>query len=491
MSTIGAKRSRPVGRYHLLDRVACGGMAEVYRAKTFEPDGTAQLVALKKVLEMYAGDPSFLKMLVAEYHLSALLAHPNIAAIYELLRAPEGYFIAMEYVDGKDLRATIARAHEEDRRFETADAVYLMARALDGLHYAHTATSDDGTPLNLVHRDFSPSNILVGYDGSVKIIDFGIAKASVPRDRTASGIIKGKVRYMSPEQANGDERLTGQSDVFSAGSVLYELLSGEPAFNAPNELELIYTVRRASPKPLAQIAPQVPEGLVEIVKTAMARSRRERYASAAEFRDALVTFLRAYAPGYRRTRLANFMKALWVHEIDDEIATLLEYAISDETPATETENLLEHASVDESIEAASHFAEAQLQAILPADPLDDDPEADVPTELRASDPEADVPTELRRGNRAFATPPVAPEEPPAPPSAPASGSPASPPQSGAGGGLPSVLRVPRPRKQNGAVAAALAHVAPRAPAAPAAAAGGSEPRAEGDDAARTSRKPPT
>lgn len=354
--TSGTKRSRRIGRYHLLDRVACGGMAEVYRAKVIESDGTERLVALKKVLDVYAGDPGFIRMLVAEYQLAALLHHPNIAAIYELLRVNEGYFIAMEYVDGKDLRATLQRVREEKRRFDVADAVYLMARALDGLHCAHTATTEDGTPLNLVHRDFSPSNILVGYDGSVKIIDFGIAKAAVPRDRTATGIIKGKVRYMSPEQANGDERLTAQSDVFSAGSVLYELLAGEPAFQAPNELELIYTVRRANPAPLEQIAPHVPEGLIEIVRRAMARSRRDRFASAAEFRDALVTFLRAYAPGYRRTRLANFMRQLWAREIESEIATLLEYAMSEE-PANEAEDLLKTASVDESIEAASQGVE--------------------------------------------------------------------------------------------------------------------------------------
>ncbi len=346
------KRSRPVGQYHLLDRVACGGMAEVYRAKQFDADGTEHLVALKKVLDAYAEDSHFIRMLVAEYHLSALLRHPNIAQIYELIRVPEGYFIVMEFIDGKDLRATITRAADLRRRFDVADIVYVMARALDGLHFAHVATSEQGVPLNLVHRDFSPSNILLGYDGSVKIIDFGIAKASVPRDRTAAGIIKGKVRYMSPEQANGDEALTGASDVFSAGSVLYELLGTEPAFSAVNEIELIYTVRRANPKPLQQIAPHLPEGLVEIVKKSMARLRKDRYASAAEFRDALVTFLRAYAPGYRRTRVANFMRALWQKEINQEITTLLEYAIPSGM-VQRAENLLAQASVDESIEAAS------------------------------------------------------------------------------------------------------------------------------------------
>lgn len=371
------KRSRPVGRYHLLDRVASGGMADVYRAKVIEPDGDERLVAMKRVLEMYAEDPSFVRMLVAEYQLSALLVHPNIAQVYELLRSGDEYFIVMEHVDGKDLRSTLYRAQQMQRGIDIADAVYLMARAVDGLEHAHVATTDTGTPLRLVHRDFSPSNILVSYDGSVKIIDFGIAKADVDRERTAQGIIKGKVRYMSPEQAQGDDKLNGQSDVFSAGSVLYELLSGTPAFTAPSEVELIYAVRRADPPRLKDIAPHLPDALVAVVETAMARDRHQRYASAGDFRDALVTFLRAYAPGYRRTRLANWMKTLWAREIERELFTLLEYALSDE-PVADSENLLASASMQQSIRDVSGglavgsvpvLAEGQQAPPIPVAPL--------------------------------------------------------------------------------------------------------------------------
>jgi len=342
------KRSIPIGRYHLLDRVSSGGMADVYRAKTVDPDGTERLVAMKRVLEQYAEDPAFVRMLVAEYRLSLLLVHPNIARIYELLQSDEGYFISMEYVDGKDLRATMYRASDRRRPIDAIDAAYLMARAVDGLDHAHVATTHEGQPLRLVHRDFSPSNILVSYDGSVKIIDFGIAKADVDRERTAQGIIKGKVRYMSPEQAQGDPRLTGQSDVFSAGSVLYELLTGTPAFSAPSEVELIYAVRRAEPVPLRELAPHVPEELAEVVGRAMARHRKDRYQSAGEFRDGLVTFLRGHAPNYRRTKLANFMRTLWAREIDIEIRTLLEYALSEE-PAAASIDLLAHASLEDSV----------------------------------------------------------------------------------------------------------------------------------------------
>ncbi|MBI5512667.1 MAG: serine/threonine protein kinase [Deltaproteobacteria bacterium] len=361
------KRARPVGKYHLLDRVGSGGMAEVYRARVRDADCNETLVAMKRVLGMYSDDPSFVKMLVAEYQLSALLEHPNIARIFELLRTDDGYYIVMEHVDGKDLRSTLQRGVECGRPVDVFDAAYLMARAVDGLDHAHTAVAPDGRPLQLVHRDFSPSNILVGYDGSVKIIDFGIAKANVQRDRTAVGIIKGKVRYMSPEQANGDNALTGQSDVFSAGSVLYEMLTGRAAFSAASELELIYTVRRAQPTPVRELAPHVPEALCGIVERAMARGRGERFPDAATFREALVTFLRAFMPGYRRTRLANWMKTIWAPEIEAEINTLMEFAGSDD-PVAASENLLESASLEQSLQAAgvrapvddlfaSHFAD--------------------------------------------------------------------------------------------------------------------------------------
>ncbi len=343
------KRSRRVGRYHLLDRIGSGGMADVYRGKLVDADGGEQLFAMKRVIEMYAEDPTFVKMLVAEYRLSSMLQHPNIARIHELLRAPEGYFIVMEYVDGKDLRTTLTRGIEGGRALDVADAVYLMARAIDGLDHAHAAVTPEGAALPLVHRDFSPSNILIGYDGSVKIIDFGIAKADVDRERTQLGVIKGKVRYMSPEQAQGEDRLTGQSDVFSAGSVLYEILAGVPAFHAPNEVELIYAVRRASPRPLRELAPNIPEALEQIIARAMAKLRRDRYPTAGAFRDELVTFLRAFAPGYRRTRLASYMKSLWASAIEEELATLLEFALSD-APAAPSENLLARVSVEESMQ---------------------------------------------------------------------------------------------------------------------------------------------
>lgn len=411
------RKSRRLGKYQVLDRVAAGGMAEVFRARVVEEDGSEKVVALKKVLEQYARDQGFIRMLKYEYRLASLLRHPNIAVIHELIRTPDGYYIVMEYVDGRDLRATQHKLWEQKRKWDVADAAYLMARALDGLDHAHTATTEDGRPLNLVHRDFSPSNILVGFDGAVKLIDFGIAKAAMPRDQTAAGIIKGKVRYMSPEQANGDDRLTAQSDVFSAGTVLYELLAGEPAFVAPNEIEMIYTVRRAQPRPLLDVAPHVPVGLAEIVRHAMARGRKARFASAAEFRDELVTFLRAFAPGYRRNRLASIMKSVWQSEIELEIRTLLEF-VAGEDDVAEAEYLLETASIDESLDAVSAFTDARqlgqdaAEESAHADDFFDDQPATVPgRKPSGSHPRPPLPLAGRPPTEPPAPSPIQPKEP--------------------------------------------------------------------------------
>jgi serine/threonine-protein kinase len=444
--SITPRRSKRLGKYQVLDRVAAGGMAEVFRARYLDVDGSERVVALKKVLEQYARDSGFIRMLKYEYRLASLLRHPNIAVIYELIRTSDGYYIVMEYVDGRDLRATQHKLWEQKKKWEIADAVYLMARALDGLHHAHTATTEDGRPLNLVHRDFSPSNILIGFDGEVKLIDFGIAKAAMPRDQTAAGIIKGKVRYMSPEQANGDDRLTAQSDVFGAGTVLYELLAGEPAFTAPNELELIYTVRRAQPKPLREVAPHVPDGLAEIVRHAMMRGRKARFASAAEFRDQLVTFLRAFAPGYRRTRLASVMKGLWRTEIEQEIRTLLEYATGEEDVA-EAEYLLENASIDESLDAVSAFTDARQLEDDARDDFDEQPPTipgRKPSGSHPSAPRAPTPESKPADKPAATSAPAAKPSPPRPSFVPSGPKPLAQPTSSANPAT-SGPAVPRPK----------------------------------------------
>jgi serine/threonine-protein kinase len=301
-------------------------MAEVYRGFTFSDDGIRYDVAIKKLLPAYVEDGQFVTMLTDEYRLVSRMNHGNVARVYELVQVQGSILVAMEYVDGKDLRATVEKGRDANDRLGYADVAYVMACALDGLHHAHQAVDERGDRLDVVHRDFSPSNVLVGYDGAVKLIDFGIAKARQNRIQTKTGIIKGKVKYMSPEQAFG-HKLDRRSDVFSAGSVLYELCTGRPPFRAKTEIDLIFEVREATPLPPLDVNPELPPELAEIIEKSMARARSSRYQTSLEFRDALVRFLRSYAPDYRRTRLARYMKRIWQEEIEQELRQLEDWAL--------------------------------------------------------------------------------------------------------------------------------------------------------------------
>ncbi|MCS6798240.1 MAG: serine/threonine protein kinase [Myxococcota bacterium] len=324
------RKTKRVGRYHLLERIAYGGMAEIFRGFTYEDEQFRRDVAIKKLLPHFVEDKQFIDMLTDEFKLVSHLKHPNIAEVYELARIDGELLIVMEYVDGKDLRSTVEKARLQGVPLALDDIAFVMARALDGLHHAHVARDARGEPLRIVHRDFSPSNVLVAYDGTVKICDFGIAKATHSRVQTKTGIIKGKVKYMSPEQAFG-RKLDWRSDIFSAGSVLYELATGAAPFQAANEVDLIFAVRDAAPRPAREVNPAIPPRLAAIIEKAMARSRSARFQTAKDFRDALIEFIREHNPAYRRTRLARFMKRVWAVEIENELRAL-ENVVLDEAP---------------------------------------------------------------------------------------------------------------------------------------------------------------
>jgi serine/threonine-protein kinase len=333
------RRTKRLGRYHLTDRIAFGGMAEIYRGFTYDDEGFRRDVAVKKLLPHFVEDGQFIDMLTDEFKLVSQLRHPNIAEVYELAEVDGSLLIAMEYVDGKDLRSTVDKARQARISLQFDDIAYVLARALDGLHHAHVARDQAGEPLRIVHRDFSPSNILVAYDGTVKICDFGIAKASHSRVQTKTGIIKGKVKYMSPEQAFG-RRLDWRSDIFSSGSVLYELCTGAAPFHAANEIDLIFAVRDAAPKPAQEINHHIPDDLAAVIDKSMTRSRSGRYQTAMEFRDALLKFLRRFNPQYRRTKLSRFLKKLWASEIEKELRTLEDVVLDASMPGGLGRNLI-------------------------------------------------------------------------------------------------------------------------------------------------------
>ena len=328
-----------VGRYFLLDRIAIGGMAEIYRAKTFDSHGLEHMVAIKRVLRHLAEDDDFLQMLVDEAKIAIHLDHPNIAKVFEFVRVGDDYFIAMEYVDGKDTRTILEAMREKEGWLAPEHCAYIIMCALDGLHEAHVQCDGAGAPLNIVHRDVSPSNILVSYDGQIKLCDFGIAKATLSRIQTRAGVIKGKVKYMSPEQAMG-QQLDGRSDVFSAGSVLYEMLTKQPPFLSENEMELIFKVRDAKVTKPSRINPRVPPELDRIVRKAMTRSKSSRYASALECANDLRGFLQQRAPSYTAGRLGRVLRKLFAEEIDKDLRLLEEFVVGKVDPGAVGDNLL-------------------------------------------------------------------------------------------------------------------------------------------------------
>ncbi len=333
------RRAQQLGRYHLLDRIAFGGMAEIYRAKTFDATGQPHLVAVKRVLAHLAEDDDFIQMLVDEAKIASVLRHANIARVYEFARAHGEYFIAMEHVDGKDMRTVLERCRTKKKPIPPEHAAYICAEVGAALHAAHSAVDSRGRPLRIIHRDVSPSNIICSYSGEVKLCDFGIAKATLSRVTTKTGVIKGKVKYMSPEQALG-RKLDHRSDVFSLGSCLYEMLTRIPPFTATNEMDLLIKVRDAKYRPVSELTPGIPPELEAITDKCLTRSRANRYQTAAEAEADLRAFLRKFMPNYSRSHLGRFIRKNFAQEIERELRMLEEYVLTDDVSDDVGENLM-------------------------------------------------------------------------------------------------------------------------------------------------------
>ncbi|HEU4614040.1 MAG TPA: serine/threonine-protein kinase, partial [Kofleriaceae bacterium] len=219
----------PFGKYLLLDRISVGGMAEVFKAKSYGVEGFEKIIAIKRILPTMGEDRDFIKMFIDEAKIAGQLAHANICQIFELGRIDGSHFIAMEYIWGKDLLQIQNRLRKTKQPMPINMACFVIAKVLEGLDYAHRKRDQLGRPLEIVHRDCSPQNILISYEGEVKIIDFGIAKAASRSSKTQAGVLKGKFGYMSPEQARG-RTLDHRSDLFNVGIVMYEAITGERLF---------------------------------------------------------------------------------------------------------------------------------------------------------------------------------------------------------------------------------------------------------------------
>jgi serine/threonine protein kinase len=275
-----------IGDYEIVARLKAGGMATLFLARRSGAAGFARHVAIKVVHPHLASDPGFVRMFVEEAKLCAQIVHPNVVHVEELGEAAGTYFLVMEYVHGSALSTLLGALSRLERRFSPELAVWIAMRVADGLEAAHTLTDDRGRLLGVVHRDVSPQNVLVSSTGHIKLIDFGIAKATTSGKRTETGALKGKLRYMSPEQALGDH-IDQRADVYSLGIVLWEMLTMHRLFPAGNQFVLLDQVRNPSIEPPSHFVTDIPEALDGVVMSALAKDPAERPASAAEFKRLL------------------------------------------------------------------------------------------------------------------------------------------------------------------------------------------------------------
>lgn len=292
-----------LGKYRLLRQLAVGGMGEVYLARQEGPAGFSKAAVVKRILPHLAKEQSFVEMFLNEARVAALLSHPNVVQIFELGEVDGTWFIAMEFIHGQTLRAAKRALKEQGRVFPPHLLAHIAAQALQGLQYAHTLVGPEGEPLNVVHRDLSPDNIMVGFNGQVKVLDFGIAKAASASSTTRSGAVKGKFAYMPPEQLLG-EQLDGRADLYAMGVVLYELLTKQKPFTAATDPALVNKILNTLPQSIADAAPGVPSALTAIVDRALSKDRTQRFASAAEMAEALEAFVATGPPVTTSTLVA-------------------------------------------------------------------------------------------------------------------------------------------------------------------------------------------
>jgi serine/threonine protein kinase/outer membrane biosynthesis protein TonB len=314
-----ADNPNEVGDYVLLGMIARGGMAEIYKAKKKGVKGFEKVIAIKKILSGYGEDDKYIEMLVDEAKIAAELSHPNIVQIYDLGRKDNYYFIAMEYVLGKDLREIQTRLRERDKWFPEEIAIYLTSKILEALNYAHKAKDSRGRPLEIVHRDVSPPNILISYNGDVKLTDFGVSKASIKIHQTLSGALKGKLLYMSPEQACGESTIDYRSDLYSAGVVLFELLTGKKLFLDTSEMTVLKKVQNGEIINPREINPDIDPALEKILLTSLSKECDKRYQSAGAMIADLEAYIhRKYDRASGPVHLAHFIYGLFEGDIHRE-----------------------------------------------------------------------------------------------------------------------------------------------------------------------------
>jgi len=360
MAQIDLKKPVRFGKYTLIDRIAVGGMAEIFLARQAGLEGFEKTIVIKRIRPHLSKQPNFVKMFLNEAKLAAQLNHPNIVQIYDLGKISESYFIAMEYVFGRDMRRIIPKADALGIPFPMVYALKIASSVCEGLYYAHQKVDMYGNALNIVHRDVTPENIFVSFDGTVKVLDFGIAKAANQIDQTRAGEIKGKLSYMSPEQCMG-KPLDSRSDLFSLGTVLYEWLTGFKLFTGDSEVAILKSITEGKIYAPSYFKADIPEAVEAILMRALDKDRDKRYQTAWEMQYDLDQFLSQYEFTPSNIHLSNFLKQLFNDELEEEKSHLAKLRV----PAGPEELVDEAEEIISQIEPISEAIDAN------SGPIDD------------------------------------------------------------------------------------------------------------------------
>src|ERR1044071_8374826 len=286
VSKVAARVGAPANSYRVVVKLAVGGMAEIFLVRGATVTGVERYCVLKRILPEHAGNASFVQMFLDEARLATQLQHPNIASVYDIGMLEDLYFYTMEYIHGETVRSLVERAQNQHRPLPLACVSTIIAGAAAGLHHAHVRNANDGRPLGIVHRDVSPSNLMVSYEGNVKLVDFGVAKVSDRAIETRPGTVKGKIYYLSPEQCRG-ERVDRRSDLFSLGIVMWEMLTGTRLSRRATDLDSMAAIVDEAPSPPCSLRLDTPRAVDAIVLRLLAKSVADRFQTAAEVVEAI------------------------------------------------------------------------------------------------------------------------------------------------------------------------------------------------------------
>lgn len=357
------KRER-FGRYLILDHLVDGGMAKICRAR-FLSDQADKIVAIKMVQPQYSQDEAFKTMFMDEIKLTFGLIHPNIVQTYDYGLHKGQLFVAMEYCDGRNLKEYLDKLKERKFVFPVEISTYIITQVCQGLHYAHTYTDKlTGKSSNIIHRDISPHNLMLTYDGTIKVIDFGIAKADTNSESTQAGTIKGKLSYLAPEYLEGEE-LDPRYDQFAVGITLWEMLCSRKLFKASNDLAVLKKVQECKVPAPSSINPNVPKELDQIILKALSKDRNKRFENMDKFNRALMKFLYTNYPDFNATDLSYFAKELFKKEIKQDREKLFEYGKIDLRPYLEELKNENSGNSSESItEGADNLKQRQTERVL-------------------------------------------------------------------------------------------------------------------------------